>query len=181
MRFFTLFFFFFVTFVSSFDFDYDSKNDVVPDNQVIAQTSAILPTINTTPATTTNTTTTTTTTLAQERPLGREVSEVVEKKEGKIEVQQIELISTTTTPTPAVMATPKTTSCLSETKLEVVVTRSMYRLIDEAFRERLVNFESRIASLLSEREKIREDIQQFNPAFDASFFDEAFTTAVKTR
>ena len=181
MRFFTLFFFFFVTFVTSFDFDFDSKNDV--DVQSIVETTATLPpTTNTTPATlltTTNTTKTTTTTLTPEKPLGREVSEVVAKKEDKIQAQQIELTPPTTKTTAT--ATLTTTSGLSETKLEVVVTRSMFRLIDEAFRERLINFESRIASLLSEREKIRDDIQQFNPAFDASFFDEAFTAAVKTR
>ena len=157
----------FVSLVFAFDFD---ENVVTPDDKMVSVSTVTPLLIDNNTATTT--TTTETPTLLQEKYIGREVSEIGEK-EGTA--------TPTTRPTTAA-TTPATTTSSFPTKLEVVVTKSMFRLIDEAFRNRLINFESRIASLLAEREKIRDDIETFDPAFDATFFEGAFkTAAVETR
>ena len=186
----------FCVFLTISAFDFDTEN-VLPSGDASASASqeTVTKIVEVGPEAiqivdnTTKSTTTTTATPAQ-KPFGREVSEIgVQKEDQKIEVMRTttEKASpstttatttlTTTAPTTMSKATPTTTTSSLPTKLEVVVTKSMFRLIDEAFRHRLINFESRIASLLAEREKIREDIETFDPAFDTPFFEGAFTTA----
>jgi hypothetical protein len=46
--------------------------------------------------------------------------------------------------------------------------------MDEAFRQRLINFESRIASLLDDRERVRSEMESFKPNTDEDFSDEEF-------
>jgi hypothetical protein len=62
----------------------------------------------------------------------------------------------------------------ADATVEVVITQSLYRLIDEALRERLINFEARIATLLSKREETKQIIEVFEPTFDDNFFDTGF-------
>ena len=210
MRFNTLFFFFFVTFVASFDFDFN--NDVSDDQSIAKTTATLLPTTSTTPATlltTTNTTQTTTTTTQETtttttettttekeaanetrreastfdhatkgQSIGQEASSTTPEPLGREETS-IDELTTTATATPeeqelddGIHNLPN--SNIERVKLEVVVTQSLYRIIDETMRERLVGFEARIASLLQEREEIRKDIDNFSPKTDDDFFSEAF-------
>jgi hypothetical protein len=94
--------------------------------------------------------------------------------------------STTTVPPPTRYTTaPNTTeqpsedalssSISSRTRLEIVVTRSMFRLMDEALRQRLVNFEARIASLLQKKEQTNEEIKTFELLTDEEFMSDVFT------
>ena len=82
-----------------------------------------------------------------------------------------ETATTTTTVKPKISSS--TTG--STRNVEVIVTPSIYRLIDQAFRERLINFESRIAGLLEDRERVRDEIESFKPAVDEDFFNGAFS------
>lgn len=82
-----------------------------------------------------------------------------------------ETATTTTTVKPKISSS--TTG--STRNVEVIVTPSIYRLIDQAFRERLINFESRIAGLLEDRERLRDEIESFKPAVDEDFFNGAFS------
>ena len=179
MKFFTLFFF--VTFVTSFDFDFDSNKNVVSD--VLEDQTTVVVTPASQPETTTSTTTTTTTTVTPasqpnttasttttttQEPLGREVPSSAKKE------------TTTTTKAPEFRDHGEIggyTSSLepeSSGRVQIVVTQSIFRLIDEAFRERLINFESRIAALLGKREEVRDEIDAFTPSFEENFFNEAF-------
>ena len=59
--------------------------------------------------------------------------------------------TTTATPTPYTTAPPMTTTSPrspDNRAVEVIVTRSMVRLMDEAFRQHLTSFEHRIANLV---------------------------------
>jgi len=177
--------------ISAFDFDIDN---VSPSNDV--EISEVFE-----EKTTTTTTTKTTATQAPQEPLGREVpSFAKETKSGPIELNNTTTTTVTTTAT-ATTSTPKmvevveeeaqredtfeeqqlgdstsklTLSKKGEVKLEVIVTQSMYRLIDEAMRDRLITFEARIASLLHERENIKKEIDDFTPKTDDDFFSESF-------
>ena len=82
-----------------------------------------------------------------------------------------ETATTTTTVKPKISSS--TTG--STRNVEVIVTPSIYRLIDQAFRERLITFESRIAGLLEDRERLRDEIESFKPAVDEDFFNGAFS------
>ncbi len=96
--------------------------------------------------------------------------------------------TSTTTSTTSTVSTGSTRSTTPQThseetkrttiqpngKVEVIVTRSMYRLMDEAFRQRLINFESRIATLLDDRERVRSEMESFKPNTDEDFSDEEF-------
>ena len=82
-----------------------------------------------------------------------------------------ETATTTTTVKPKISSS--TTG--STRNVEVIVTPSIYRLIDQAFRERLITFESRIAGLLEDRERVRDEIESFKPAVDEDFFNGAFS------
>ena len=82
-----------------------------------------------------------------------------------------ETATTTTTVKPKISSS--TTG--STQNVEVIVTPSIYRLIDQAFRERLITFESRIAGLLEDRERLRDEIESFKPAVDEDFFNGAFS------
>jgi hypothetical protein len=181
MRFFSLFFFFFVTFVSSFDFDYNDSNDVssnveisvaevVPATSTSATTVAVVPDANTTESKTTTTASTTTirTTTTEKEAANetrREAPTFNQATEGQSIglVEKIEQLTTSTT-------IPQDFG----KKVEVVITKSIFRLIDEAFRARLINFESRIAGLLDQRERMKDEISNFTPKFDESFLDKAF-------
>lgn len=204
MRFNSLFFFFFATFVASFDFDFN--NDVSDDQSIAKTTATLLPSTSTTPATlltTTNTTQTTTTTTKETtttttettttekeaaNETRREASTFDHATKGQSIGQEAsstpeplgrEELTTTATATPeeqelddGIHNLPN--SNIERVKLEVVVTQSLYRIIDETMRERLVGFEARIAALLQEREEIRKDIDNFSPKTDDDFFSEAF-------
>ena len=180
--------------ISAFDFDIDN---VSPSNDV--EIPEVFEEKTTT--TTTTKTTATTATQAPQEPLGREVpSFAKETKSGPIELNNTTTTTVTTTAT-ATTSTPKmvevveeeaqredtfeeqqlgdstsklTLSKKGEVKLEVIVTQSMYRLIDEAMRDRLITFEARIASLLHERENIKKEIDDFTPKTDDDFFSESF-------
>ena len=82
--------------------------------------------------------------------------------------------TTTTTVKPTFSSVEETGPTKETTKIEVVVTRSLYRIIDEALRQRLVNFESRIAALITQRDATRDKIADFEPTFDNNFFERAF-------
>ena len=197
MRFNTLFFFFFATFVASFDFDFN--NDVSDDQSIAKTTATLLPTTSTPPATlltTTNTTqttaTTTTETTTTEKEAANETRREASTFDHATKGQSIgQEASSTPEPlgredlTSTATATPEEqelddgihnlpNSNIERVKLEVVVTQSLYRIIDETMRERLVGFEARIAALLQEREEIRKDIDNFSPKTDDDFFSEAF-------
>ena len=153
-------FFVFVGVVVGFDFDApDITPTPIPEQAPIPVTLAPantvdfelgLNTTNTTAATTvvpkneTTTATVTTTTSAKKK----DEEEQVESKEGS-----------TITSTFGTQNIPK---------VEVIVTRLIYWLMDEVFRQH------RIAHLLSEKENMKEVIDQFNPAFDDNFFKKAF-------
>ncbi len=51
----------------------------------------------------------------------------------------------------------------------------MFRLMDEALRQRLVNFEARIASLLQKKEQTNEEIKTFELLTDEEFMSDVFT------
>jgi hypothetical protein len=87
-------------------------------------------------------------------------------------VRSMEAIGTTTETT-----TEKNRSLETDSfppRVEVVVTKSLYRIIDEKLRERLINLESRIANLQNEKERRKDQIVEFGPTFDDAFFEKAF-------
>ena len=164
-------FFLFVAVVVGFDFDFDatsvtptpiSEHAAVPDTltdasivvvELVLNTTTVAPKNETTTATVTTTTATVTTTTTTPTTK-KDEEEQVGSEEGS-----------TLTSTFGTQNIPK---------VEVIVTRSIYRLMDEAFRQHLTSFEGRIAHLLNEKEKMKEVIDRFNPTFDDNFFEKAF-------
>ena len=143
-----VFFLSFAILVASFDFDTDddkkSKDNVVFSTEIVAttvsSTVAVVPVFITMAATTTTTTrptttttqptttTSTTSTTPDQGHFGREVPSFDTAEQGPLGRDFPWVIE------------EKTRS----EKIEVIISQSMYRLIDEALRERLINFESRI-------------------------------------
>lgn len=122
----------------------DQQNSTISNTSEIGVVEDVVPTTTSTTTATTTSTSATTTTTEQERLAWR----------------------------PTITATSGTSTNVQ--KVEVIVTRSMFRLMDEAFRQHLSTFEARIAHLLSKREEMKEDINLFNPTFDDNFFQQAF-------
>ena len=154
---FILFFAFVICVVAAFDFDLElitpattkGKDEVFVSSTV--ETPAV---VTTAPATTPTTTATTASTTTVRTTTEKEDEEQIRSKEGS-----------TITSTFGTQNIPK---------VEVIVTRSIYRLMDEAFRQHLKSFEGRIAHLLNEKEKMNEVMDLFNPTFDDNFFEKAF-------
>ncbi len=118
---------------------------------------------------TTDETTTSETTAAERIDNTTEETTTSERTATQTNDNTTEETTTTTT------LKPKISSSTGSTRnVEVIVTPSIYRLIDQAFRERLINFESRIAALLEDRERVRDEIESFKPAVDEDFFNGAF-------
>jgi hypothetical protein len=74
--------------------------------------------------------------------------------------------TSTTSPTPSTtLPSPATTlrTPSEDTVMcgEIRISPSLYRLVDQAVRERLVDFEKRIASLLDEKHEVRGEIESF--------------------
>ena len=192
---FILFFAFLICVVAAFDFDLElitpattkGKDEVFVSSTV--ETPAV---VTTAPATTTATTAT----QAPQEPLGRAVSSSPkEEKIGQIQqtsssnqtINEPQDDATTTTST----TTTTTTSTfinqpdvvvgesLKRDVVEVIINKSIYRLVDEALRERLINFESRIASLLHKRQIIETEIDNFIKTTDNFFYDDFFSNNLK--
>ena len=181
MRFALFFCFLFIASVASFDFDVaDDKNG--KDNNVVssieifettvASTVAVIPVFNTTAATASTTTQPTTTTT---QPT---TSTSTTTQPTTTTTQQTTSTSTTPDQGPLGREVPSVIEEKTRSeKIEVIISQSIYRLIDEAFRERLINFESRIASLLHKRQKIETEIDDFiemNDFLSDDFFSDVF-------
>ena len=129
---------------------------------VVAEKVATLATtvedVVTTTATTATTTTVSTTnpTTTMEEPLGRAVPTVVAE---------------TSTPTAAIEN--GITQPLNRITTTVLLKPSLYALINEGLKQNLVSFESRIASLLHQREMVKGEIKLFiDQSVDDFLFDE---------
>jgi LAS superfamily LD-carboxypeptidase LdcB len=148
------FFLVFVSIVSAFDFDIPVFPNNVSDNSTTGTSIAETKTTTSSTSTTTSTTTTSTTSTTpnETRPT---LPKAAEEKENSPSAEQLTF--------------PETTG-----KVEVVVTQSIFRLLDEAFRNRLINFESRIATLLHQREMIKDEIQDFSTKIEDEFFSDFF-------
>ena len=163
MRFGQFFCFLFVA-VAAFDFDIDN-NDAFSNAQVV-QVPSMATTAAQTPLQTPlgrevaevveATTTSTTTAAPQKKPLGREVSKVVEAP-----------TTPTTTPPPLEHLGSEENSNLPQ--LAVIFKPSLYSLINEGLKSNLQSFEARIASLLYEKEMVKDEIQLFVEASSSDF------------
>ena len=189
MRFALFFCFLFViTSVASFDFDVaDDKNS--KDNNVVssieifettvASTVAVIPVFNTTAATASTTTQPTTTTTQPTTTTTQPTTSTSTTTQPTTTTTQ-QTTSTSTTPDQGPLGREVPSVIEEKTrseKIEVIISQSIYRLIDEAFRERLINFESRIASLLHKRQKIETEIDDFiemNDFLSDDFFSDVF-------
>ena len=131
----------------------DKLESVLPQTTTVATTTAT----TTKPVQRTATTTTSTTTAApQKKPLGREVSEVVEAP-----------TTPTTTPPPLEHFGSEENSNVPQ--LAVIFKPSLYSLINEGLKSNLQSFEARIASLLYEKEMVKDEIQLFVEASSSDF------------
>jgi hypothetical protein len=186
----------FVATVSSFDFDYsdsndDSSNVEIRVAEVVSATSAGATTVAVV-----SEADTATSTQAPQEPLGRAVSSSPKKETiGQIQLTSANqttykpdvpaekrrddattTTSTTTTTTSTFIKQPDVVvgESLKRDVVEVIINKSIYRLVDEALRERLINFESRIASLLYKRQIIETEIDAFIKKTDNVMSDDFF-------
>ena len=166
-------FVFFAVAVRAFDFDYVSKNDeksVPQAEETTPQPPAQLPqdsfvrseVVVDRNETTTSTTSTTTPPLPGQKP--REVAEVAEEEEGSPIAH--------TTQTPMMTTTSDTTTQIPTATL--VIKPSLYAIIYEGLKQNLASFEARIASLLHQKDAVKEEIQMFADNDDFAIFEKEF-------
>jgi hypothetical protein len=134
---------------SDFDFNFDDEHESV-DNEAKNDFLPV-PTEKVDTTTSVKTSTETTTTTTAKPSTTREL--------------QLDLQSTGKTRSEI----PTAFDSSPTSKIEVVITKSIFRLIDEAFRQRLQNFEVRIANLLAQREYTMNEINEFDKRLENEF------------
>ncbi len=154
---------FFVVFSSLLSFDWNLHEEPTTTTEGTKTRTETTTTTTEIPTTTTETTTTETLTTTTETP----TTTTTDQTTPKPKISSLEETRST-------KAKPEEPEGVIPAKIEVVVTQSLYQIIDETLRERLVNFEARIATLIVQRDVTRDQIEDFEPTFDDDFFKGAF-------